>query len=135
MATITFTFEEILAILISNELLPPQITCAKVKDNSINFVINTEVFLLPHVPASLRYNGFENGIAKFELTVVSGHFNKALGWFGQSYESKLPEYIKLELPNILVYIEKLFQEKNIRGISIKELTLHAGLFSLVTENT
>ena len=94
----------------------------------------TDTFILPFVPASLKFLNYENNIATFELTLVSGHFNKALGMFGGSFESKLPEYVKLELPNVLVDIEKLLEKKNIKGIRIKGVTFGTGRFSIITEN-
>ena len=134
MANITFTLEELLAILLSNNLLPSQIVRAQIKDNSFHFAVKTDAFILPFIPASLKFTSFENNIAKFELTLVSGHFNKALGMFGGSFESRLPEYVKLELPNVLVDIDKLLEKKNIKGIRIKDVTFEAGQFSITTEN-
>ena len=55
MAKITFSLEELLKILISNELLLPQIISAKVKGQRGQFVIRTDSFF------------FENG----EFTIVS----------------------------------------------------------------
>ena len=134
MANITFTLEELLALLLSNNLLPSQIVRAQIKDDSFHFAVKTDTFILPFVPASLKFLNYENNIATFELTLVSGHFNKALGMFGGSFESKLPEYVKLELPNVLVDIEKLLEKKNIKGIRIKDVTFRTGRFSIITEN-
>lgn len=134
MANITFTLEELLALLLSNNLLPSQIVRAQIKDDSFHFAVKTDTFILPFVPASLKFLNYENNIATFELTLVSGHFNKALGMFGGSFESKLPEYVKLELPNVLVDIEKLLEKKNIKGIRIKDVTFGTGRFSIITEN-
>ena len=134
MANINFTLEELLMLLLSNNLLPPQIARPQIKDDSFHFAIKTDAFILPFVPASLKFLSYENNIAKFELTLVSGHFNKALGMFGGSFESKLPEYVKLELPNVLVDIDKLLEKKNIKGIRIKDVTFESGKFSITTEN-
>ena len=133
MANITFTIEELLNLLTCNNLLPSQIKRVQIKEDIIHFAIRTESFLLPFVPASLKYLGFENDIIKFELSIVSGHFNKALEFFGQSYESKLPNYVKLELPNVLVDLKIFFQEYNIKGIQVKEITNETGQFSIITE--
>ena len=134
MANINFTLEELLALLLSNNLLPPQIARPQIKDNSFHFAVKTDAFILPFVPASLKFLSYENNIARFELTLVSGHFNKALGMFGGSFESKLPEYVKLELPNVLVDIDKLLDKKNIKGVRIKDVTFESGKFSITTEN-
>ena len=134
MANITFTLEELLALLLSNNLLPSQIVRPQIKDDSFHFAVKTDAFILPFVPASLKFLSYENNIATFELTLVSGHFNKALGMFGGSFESKLPEYVKLELPNVLVDIDKIIHKKNIKGIRIKDVTLDSGKFSITTEN-
>ena len=134
MAIIKFTLEELLKVLTSNNLLPPQIVRTEVKNNSIHFAISTETFLLPFIPASLKFLSFENNIATLELNLVSGHFNKALGFFGQSYESRLPDYVKLELPNILIDLKKFFQAKKIKGVRVKEITQENDLFTIVAEN-
>ena len=134
MANITFTLEELLALVLSNNLLPSQIVRAQIKEDSFHFAVKTDAFILPFIPASLKFLSFENNIAMFKLNLVSIHFNKALSMFGQSYESKLPEYVKLELPNILIDLEKLFRAKNIKGIHIKEVTRENDLFTIVTEN-
>jgi hypothetical protein len=133
MAVITFTYEELLEILKSNNLLPGQIAKAEVKNGCFHFTVRTENFLLPFVPASLRYQSFENNFAIFELTVVSSHFNKAIGWFSQSLQARLPEYVKLSLPNVLFDMEKLFQEKNIKGIRIKEIIHEPCQFTVIIE--
>jgi len=134
MANITFTLEELLALLLSNNLLPSQIVRAQIKDDSFNFAVKTDIPILPFVPASLKFLSYENNLATFELTLVSGHFNKALGMLGSSFESKLPEYVTLELPNVLVDLDKLLEKKNIKGIRIKDVTFEPGKFSIITEN-
>ena len=134
MAKIIFTLDEVLKIITSNNLLPKQIVRAEVKNDSIHFSIRTEAFVLPFIPASLKYESFKDNIATFQLNLVSGHFNKALGFFGKSYESKLPEYIKLELPKVLVDIEKLFHAKNIKGICIIEVNQDSDKFTIITES-
>jgi hypothetical protein len=135
MAVITITYEELLEILKTNNLLPEQIARVTVKNECFHFAIRTENFLIPFVPASLKYISFENNTAKFELFVISSHFNKAIGWFGQSYLSKLPDYVKLELPYVLFDIEKILQEKNIKGIRIKEVVHETCQFTVIIEKS
>ncbi len=134
MATLTFTLEELLEILKSNNLLPEQITRAEVKNESIVFTIKTDNFLLPSIPAVLKYLNYTNNIATFEINIVSGHFNKALNMVGNSYQSKMPDYVKLDLPNVLIDLEKLFVHRNIKGIRVKEITQTNNQFTIVTEN-
>lgn len=133
MAVITITYEELLHFLKSNNLLPTQIARAEVKNECFHFAVRTETFLLPFVPASLKYLGFENNIATFELIVVSSHFNKALGWFSQSLQARLPNYVTLELPNVLFDMEKLLVEKNINGVRIKEIIHEPCQFTVIVE--
>jgi hypothetical protein len=132
MATLTFSLEELLEILKSNNLLPSQIVNAEVKNNSIVFVIKTENFLLPSIPATLKYISFSNNTATFEVNIVSGTFNKAINMMGNSYQSKMPDYVKLDLPNVLIDLEKLFAHKKIKGIHIKEITQTNSQFTIVT---
>ena len=134
MANITFTLEELLALLLSNNLLPSQIARAQIKDDSFHFAVKTDIPILPFVPASLKFLNYENNTATFELTLVSGHFNKALGMLGGSFESKLPEYVKLELPNVLVDIDKILEKKNIKSVHVNDVTCESGKFSITIES-
>jgi hypothetical protein len=134
MAKITFNLEEIIEILISNKLLPPEITRVRVKEERIHFIIRTNSFILPFIPASLKYLSFSNNNATFELTIVGSHLNKAINWLNQALKLKIPAYMKLEVPNIYIDIEKLLQKKNIRGVRVKDLLFEAGEFTIVTCN-
>jgi hypothetical protein len=53
MAKITFDLEELLEIIVSNGLLPRQIARLRKKGDRIHFVIKTNTFILPFIPASL----------------------------------------------------------------------------------
>jgi len=133
MAKITFSLEELLKILTSNELLPPEIVRARVKGQRVHFVIRTNAFILPFIPASLRYVSFDNNNAIFELTIVSGHLNKAVSWLNQALKLKLPACMKLEYPNISVDVDELFEQKNIKGVQVKDILFENGEFAIVTE--
>jgi len=132
MAKITFSLEELIGILISNELLPRQMIRTKVKGQRVHFVIRTNSFVLPFIPASLRYVSFDNNNAIFELTIVSGHLNKAVSWLNQALKLKIPACMKLEYPNISIDIDKLLKEKNIRGVRVKDIFFQDGEFAIVT---
>jgi len=134
MAKITFSLEELLKILISNELLPRQIIRARVKGRRVHFVIRTDSFVLPFIPASLRYISFDNDNAIFELTIVSGHLNKAVSWLNQALKLKIPVCMKLEYPNISVDIDRLLEEKNIKGVQVKDIFFENGEFTILTAN-
>ncbi len=134
MAKITFSLEELLKILISNELLPRQIIRARVKGQRVHFVISTNAFILPYIPASLKYVSFDNNNAIFELTIASGHLNKAVGWLNQALKLKIPACMKLEYPNISVDIDRLLKDKNIRGVHVKDIFFENGDFTIVSEN-
>ncbi len=134
MAKITFSLEELLKILISNELLPRQIIRARVKGQRVHFVIRTNAFVLPYIPASLRYISFDNNNAIFELTIASGHLNKAVSRLNQALKLKIPACMKLEYPNISVDIDKLLEEKNIKGVQVKDIFFDNGQFTIVTDN-
>ncbi|MCH7557283.1 MAG: hypothetical protein IIB56_07470 [Planctomycetes bacterium] len=132
MAKITFSLEELLKILISNELLPRQIIRVRVKGQRIHFIIRTDAFILPYIPASLRYISFDNNNAIFELTIASGHLNKAVNRLNQALKLKIPDCMKLEYPNISVDIDKLLEEKNIKGVRVKDIFFENGDFTIVT---
>ncbi len=133
MAKITFSLEELLKILTSDELLPWQIIRTRVKGQRIHFVIRTNSFVLPYIPASLRYMSFDNNNAIFELTIASGHLNKAESWLNQALKLKIPACMKLEYPNVFIDIDKLLEEKNIKGVRVKDIFFENGEFAIVTE--
>ena len=135
MARIVFGFEELLEILVCNGLLPASIAKARVKGERIHFVIKTNSFILPFIPASVKYLRLEGSLVVFELAIVSNRVNKAIGWLNQMLEPKMPTYAKLEYPILSVDIDKLLAEKNVRGVRVKEVSFLDGEFTLVTENT
>ena len=134
MAKITFSLDELMGILISNGLLPRQIVRARVKGEKIHFVIKTNSFILPFIPASLRYLSFDHNNAIFEFTIVSGRLSKAISWLNQALELKIPAYMKLEYPNIVVDIDKMLKEKNVKGVRVKNIFFENGEFAIVTGN-
>ncbi len=134
MAKIIFGIEELVEILLSNDLLPENIIRVKVKDKSIHFYIKTQSFILPFIPASLRFVSYDNNNVTFELTVVSDKVSKAIGRLDQLLDFDMPVYIRLEYPNIVVDIDKLLQEKNIRGVRLKSVVYENDEFIVETEN-
>ena len=135
MAKITFNLEELIQIILSNELLRGEILRPKVEGDRIHFVIRTNSFILPYIPASLGYLSFSDNQAIFELTIVSSYLNKAVSRLKQILQLKLPAYIKLEYPKIFVDVDKLLKEKNIKGIRVKDISFKGGEFTIITCNT
>ena len=134
MAKITFSLEELTQILISNKLLRGDILRLKAEGERIHFVIRTNSFILPYIPASLGYLSFSDNKAIFELTIVSSHLNKAVSRLKQMLQLKLPAYMRLEYPKIFVDVEKLLEEKNIKGVRVKDVSLKDGEFTITTCN-
>ena len=134
MAKLTFSLDEFTQILVSNELLRGGILRPKVEGNRIHFVIRTNSFILPYIPASLGFLSFSDNQAVFELTIVSSYINKAVSRLKQMLQLKLPAYLKLEYPKIIVNVEELLKEKNIRGIRVKDVSLKDGEFTIATCN-
>ena len=132
MAKITFSLEELTQILISNELLQKWILRPKVDGERIHFVIRTNSFILPYIPASLGYLSFSDNQAIFELTVISSHLNKAVNRLKQMLQLKLPAYIRLKYPKIFVDVEKLLNEKDVKGIRVTDIALENGEFTIKT---
>ena len=132
MAKITFSLEELTQILISNELLRGGILRPKVDGERIHFMIRTNSFILPYIPASLGYLSFSDNQAIFELTIISSHLNKAVNQLKQMLQLKLPAYIKLEYPKIFVDVEKLLNEKDVKGIRVTDIALENGEFTIKT---
>jgi len=134
MAKMTFSLEELIKILISNELLPGEILRPRVEGERIHFVIRTNSFILPFIPASLRYLSFNDNNAMFELVIVSSNQSKEVSRLNQLFELKIPAYMKLEYPKLFVDVDKMLKEKNIRDVRVKDISLEAGEFTIVTCN-
>jgi len=132
MAKLTFSIEELVEVVISNGLLPPEIIRMKVKGERIHFVIRTGSFVLPFIPGSLRYLSFDGDNALFELTIVSGHAGKAVGRLNELIKLNMPGYTKLEYPTVSVEINRLLQDKNVKSLRVKDIRFEDGSFSIVT---
>ena len=136
MATIAFSLDELVGILLANGLLPAQrIARARVEGDAVHFVIKTGSFVLPYVPASLKFVSFGDGTAIFELAVVGGRLNKTVSWLNEVLKQELPPCVRLEPPKVLVDIEKTLAGKNIKGIRVDDIRFEGGRFVIVTSNT
>jgi hypothetical protein len=133
MARIVFGFEELLEILVCNGLVPGSIARLRVKGERIHFVIKTNSFMLPFIPASVRYLRLEGDHVMFELAIAGNRVSKAIGWFSQMLEAKMPSWMELKYPILSVDIGKLLAEKNVRGIRPKEIFFEDGELTLITE--
>ena len=134
MATITFTLEELTQMLISNEHLRVKILRLKVDGEKIRFVIKTDSFILPYIPASLGFLSFSDNHAIFELTIISNHLNKAVSRLKQMLPFDLPEYIELDYPKIFVDVDKVLEEKNIKGVRVTDVALLGDELTVTTCN-
>jgi len=132
MAKITFSLEELLEILISNKLLPSEIIRSKVEGERIHFIIRTNLFILPYIPASLRFFSFNDNNAIFELTLASKHLYNVMKRFESSFQRKMPAYMTFEYPKIFVDVENFLKEKNIRGVQVKDIFFKQGEFTIDT---
>ena len=65
---------------------------------------------------------------------MSGRLSKAISWLNQALELKIPAYMKLEYPNIVVDIDKMLKEKNVKGVRVKNIFFENGEFAIVTGN-
>ena len=134
MAKITLGLEELIQILSSNKLVPTEITRVRVAGERIHFVIRTSSFIVPFVPASLRFLSFEGGTAVFELAVVSSRVSKAASWLSQMFKIKIPKYAKLDYPKISVDVDELLKQVNIKGVRVKDILLEEGELTILTFN-
>jgi hypothetical protein len=133
MAKIAFNLQELVNIIVSNDLLPRQVVRVRVKGEKIHFVVKTNTFILPYVPASLVYVTFDGGNAIFKLTNVGGPVNKVMGWLHQALKLRMPDFVKLEYPKVSVDVDKLLKENNIRGIQVKDIVFKDDRFILTTD--
>jgi len=132
MAVIMFTLEELLDVLASNDLLPAGITRLKVKDQTLHFVIRTGSLVLPFVPASLTFTGFEDGKALFELSIAGGRATRALAWLTRAYAQRMPDCTTLDYPQLVVDLQAMLKKKNINNLRIDSIAFDEGRFTIVT---
>jgi hypothetical protein len=132
MAKITFNQMELIEILISNEVLPKVILRPKVEGEEIHFVVNTNLPFLQFIPLSLRYLSYTDNNAIFELSVVNSSLNKMISRLNLLSKLELPAYIKIDFPKIYINVNELLQEKNIKGIMLKDILFKEGDFTIVT---
>ena len=132
MAKITFSLEELIEIVVSNDLLPEQVVRVRVKGEKIHFVVKTNTFILPYIPASLSYAGFDGENALFKLTDVSGPVNKIMGWLHQALKLKMPAFVTLEYPQVSIDLNRLLKEMKIRGIQVRDIVFEDSQFVILT---
>ncbi|MBN2137112.1 MAG: hypothetical protein JW720_04845 [Sedimentisphaerales bacterium] len=134
MARITFSLEELIKLLVSNNLLPARIVRPKVQGDTIHFVIRTGTIVLPFIPASVKYLGLSNSVAELELTIVSSRLNKTVGRFIGNIESKLPSFVRLEHPKIYVDIDKLLKDRNMKALTVEDIVVENGRINITTRS-
>jgi hypothetical protein len=134
MAKLTFSLEELTKILVTNGLLQVKISRLKADGEKIHFVIKTNSFILPYIPASLGFLSFTDNQAILELTIISNHLNKVVSRLKQVLPFNLPAYIQFEYPKIFVDVDKLLEEKNIKGIRVKDVALQGNELTVTTCN-
>ena len=134
MATITFTHTELLSILLSNELLPKKISRPKIEGQEIHFTVETNLPILPLVPASLKFVSFADNKAIFELTVVNSTLNKTISRFNLLSKLDVPDYVEIDFPKISVDVNELLRRRNIRGVQLKDILFNNGEFTIVTSS-
>jgi hypothetical protein len=133
MARIVFGLEELLEILVCNRLLPVAIARVRAKGGRIHFVIKTDSFILPFIPASVKYLRLEGDHVMFEMAIAGSRVRRAVGSFNQMLEAEMPSWMQLEYPILSINVSKLLAKKNIRGIRLKEIFFEGGELSVITE--
>jgi hypothetical protein len=134
-AKLTFNIEELVEVVNANGLLPPEIIRLRAKGEKIHFVIRTGSFILPYIPASARYVSFDGDNAIFELTVVSAHANKAVGWLNELVKVKMPDHTKVEYPHVTVEINRLLEDENVKNLRVKDIRFEDGRFTIISGST
>ena len=89
---------------------------------------------MPFIPVSLKYLRFDGNTVVFEFTLVSSHLNKAVSWLNQRLEVKVPAFVRFQYPDVFVDVGTLLEQKNIRGVRVREIHFEDGEFAIVTEN-
>jgi len=134
MAKISFSLEELLTILVANELVPDRIQQPRGKGETIEFVVKTGIVILPAVPVSLTYAGYEDNNITFEISVAGGRFGEMIGGYTRQFESKMPPGVRLDFPHIHVDANKLLEARNIRGVAVEGISVSGDEFTIVASS-
>jgi len=133
MAKLTFTLNELLELVLANGKLPEQLSDVRAEGSGICFTIKIPAFLLPSMPASIKFKEFDNGKAVLEAEILNEQINNTIGKFSGMLGNKLPSFISLEYPQIYVNIDKMLIEKNIKGFTIQDVAFEDGEFTIITD--
>jgi len=133
MAQITFTAEEAINLLRANDLLPDVITGITVKEDTLVLKVAAPVPLVDYLPVSVRYVGFEKGVATVEVSAgyLKGRVLEAiLKLVKAKLEENFADEIQLDYPRLYVHINKLLAAKNITAVEVREVTFAGGSFTV-----
>ena len=123
MAKMIFTLEEVKEILLSNNRIPSYIADFGTENQTVSFKVKA----IP-IPISLTYNSFVNGVVTLKINkgkLVALFLNKLII---RIFPEKMPDYIKLDYPNIYVDVKKLLTANNINGINVKSIVVEGDSF-------
>ena len=134
MAKLIFSLQEAIEILKSNDRIPEQITDIEAKDDSISLKANMKILIKSvSIPISLKYTGFENGNAIFEMTLPMQKMlpNKIINKITEIFSEKTPKEININYPKILIDFNTLISSK-VNGIKIEKFVYENEEFEITT---
>jgi hypothetical protein len=143
MAKIIFSLQEIREILLSNKWIrmPPNIKNLRLGADNIHLIVGmgqTSIPLMPSVPLlvpiSTRFVRFDKPVAIFEITNKARLTKGIVNRFIPMLKDIIPDYVKVDYPNIHIDINRLLVEKNVKAVQVEEIVFDGGEFTVVIGN-
>ena len=131
MAEIVISIDELVHILNANNILPPRIREIEKHHQGISFKFRTALFPLMLIRVILKFSGFENDCAIFE--VVQNPLMKKFDWLiHKIIESmEMPDYIsKIEYPAVHINTKDILAQQ-LKGVQINHIRYKDGLFYVI----
>ncbi|MDO9578873.1 MAG: hypothetical protein Q7J16_13400 [Candidatus Cloacimonadales bacterium] len=115
MAEFSFTFAEIIDVLVANEILPKQISNLVVDGKTMTFKFKLKVPFPTTVDVSLEFLEFEKGLLIFKIK-TAWLVEKAL----KNPAVFKNKYIELDKSNIIVYLD-MYIKDHLRGLQLDKI--------------
>ncbi|OFX19862.1 MAG: hypothetical protein A2033_19745 [Bacteroidetes bacterium GWA2_31_9] len=121
MVAIKITQKELIDIVKANLNKIKYIDDIRLEEQKIHIKLN---FVIRKIEFAIKFINFENGFVKFE---IDSFFLKLL--LRLLPKDKLTnDYIKVEIPNINLYINELLKSNRILGIEVKNIEFKDDIF-------
>jgi len=135
-AEITASIQELIDVMVSNNIIPHQITDITAEDNGISFIVKTNLPIISAVPLKAEYIAYEHKHAHIKVCVYNLNnklVNKAINKLVETFSRKMGDAVTIRYPSIFINVNGLL-DKKIQGIVIKDIACEDGFVQVVTQD-